>query len=255
MQASAKEEVVKWARRAYWLGLLVFFSLLAWTRAQAFTTGKATAPDVVLLIVWLGLALTPIFHEVDVFGLKLKRQVEDLRREIAQIKISSNAAISQDTYNLVLPDANLPMPSEEYLAERTAKRDEARRMAEEEMPATEMGPQEAGAVPPEQTAAPREPTDIHAARIAFEKELRRIWATEMPEPKKKRPTWREMVGGLVNAGVLPFIYGGDISTVLTVSSKLLHGEDLTDVQVQFAQDVAPGLLEALKRLPGPSSPP
>ena len=87
--------VVKVLTWTWWSVLLVFFSLLAWTRAEAFTAGQATGPDVVLLVVWLALALAPIFHEVNVFGLKLKREVEGLRKEIAEIKISSSASILQ----------------------------------------------------------------------------------------------------------------------------------------------------------------
>ena len=240
-------KVLTWA---WWFVLLVFFSLLAWTRAEAFTTGQATAPDVVLLVVWLALALAPIFHEVNVFGLKLKRQIQALEKDVAgqfatlraEITTSSRATAFQEThYHGLTPASQVTELGKELRELKAELGDRGARRA-----APEQEPQEPLVISPDQIEAPKEVTFLFAVRFNIEKELRRIWALKMPETSPSHPTWSEMLNGLVDDQVLARRAAYQISNVIRITAWGIHGETLTESHLMYVRDAAPFLISLLR---------
>ena len=63
------------------------------------TKGKASSFDAIVLLIFFGLLLCPIFAEVNLFGLKLKQQIKGLEDQISQ-QISSLATEVRSTVTM-----------------------------------------------------------------------------------------------------------------------------------------------------------
>ncbi len=241
-------QLPKWFTIPWWILLFLAFSILGATRVDEFIAGQATNPDVVLLIVWLALALAPIFHEVNVFGLKLKQQIETMQKDISGQFTALQTQITASFRTEISPHINLGLgvrPASE-LAEPLKKLkaeygDRGARPA-----AAEQGSQEPLVISPDQIEVPKEVSFLFAVRFSIEKELRKIWALKMPETSPSHPTWSEMLNGLVDDQVLARRAAYQISNVIRITAWGIHGETLTESHRQYVRDAAPFLISLLR---------
>jgi hypothetical protein len=78
------------ARFLWWIAMLIFFSVLTlriWspTLCGDFTYIKGNG--IILLLVWIALLLWPLFKEINLFGLSLKKEIDSLRTEIKEQRL------------------------------------------------------------------------------------------------------------------------------------------------------------------------
>ncbi|SRR6266404_1573780 len=107
-----------WFKIVWWIVLLAFLTTYLGQRYSDLRSGRSVPIDVVVFLIWFGLLLAPLFNEISFFGLKLKQQVESLRRELIEqvqtlkseiqntIQISPNITIAP-------PDSQLPKIEQE----------------------------------------------------------------------------------------------------------------------------------------------
>lgn len=88
-----------WLRIIWWVLLSLAATVFLCFRLPDLIDGRASAFDVLMLLVWLGLLLCPVFAEINLFGLKLKQQIEGLEALITQ-QISSLATEVRSTVNM-----------------------------------------------------------------------------------------------------------------------------------------------------------
>lgn len=79
-----------WFKIIWWLLLLAALTLFLYSRLPSLAAGGAVSADIVIFLVWIGLALAPIFPEIELFGLRLKQEIDQIKREVASLKISQN---------------------------------------------------------------------------------------------------------------------------------------------------------------------
>jgi hypothetical protein len=94
-----------WAKVVWWIVLLVILTTYLNERYTDLRSGRSIPVDVVVFLVWMGLLLAPLFNEVSLFGLTLKRQIEAVRRDLIE-QVQSIKAEIQNTIqitNKVLP--------------------------------------------------------------------------------------------------------------------------------------------------------
>ena len=84
-------------KKIWWAILLIALSIFLVLRFPAMIAGMSVPADVVVFLVWIALAVAPIFAEVDLFGVKLKQQIGEIKEEIAALRI----AISQNQHQTV----------------------------------------------------------------------------------------------------------------------------------------------------------
>lgn len=98
-----------WFRILWWVVLLIPLTIFLFQRYSAFVAGSAVSADIVVLLIWVGLALAPVFQEVQLFGLKLKQEVQAIRDKLESLDIKMNAsATSQLNQQLIFQTPSPP---------------------------------------------------------------------------------------------------------------------------------------------------
>ena len=102
-----------WFRIIWWGLLLIVVSLYLFKRYPELILGKSAPVDVVVFLVWIALWLLPIVSELNLFGIKLKKEVEaihkDLSNRIDTLRNELHNTI--DIRSQVNPQFTLQMPA------------------------------------------------------------------------------------------------------------------------------------------------
>jgi len=96
-----------WFRILWWVVLLIALTAFLTQRYSDLIAGRAVAADIVVFLIWVGLALAPVFQEVQLFGLKLKQEVQAIRDKLDSLEIKMNASITSQVHQ----EINLQAPS------------------------------------------------------------------------------------------------------------------------------------------------
>lgn len=222
---------------------MLLVSVLSWylyVRFERLKTGQSAPIDVFVFLVWAALLLTPLFNEVNFFGIKLKQEIEETRRQLSnqltamESRIQNSVAVSPQ-FNFgpsvtAPPDAQLPelgQKLDQILNELTGK------------PIT-------NAVPPQEVPPVDEKVEyLFKTRLQIEKELRRL-SKELSGVAPPRVAGLRLLPELVNTGVISNQMAIAVREVYSVCSPAIHGEQVTDAQFGFVRSVAPQLIAGLQ---------
>lgn len=117
-----------WFKILWWVVLTLLATIFLYFQLPDLIHGRASAFVVLTLLVWLGLALCPIFPEINFFGFHLKQQMEELKAQVTK-QITGLAADVRSTVSIAnyvqsstqaLPPG-LPDKTSEELPRRTLK--------------------------------------------------------------------------------------------------------------------------------------
>jgi len=110
-----------WFKVGWWLILFGLLTLFLYGRYPDLKAGNASLLDNVALLIWIALALAPIFQEINLFGIKLRQQFDELKQHISQqvsnlqteIRTSVRTEFNpQITFPYPPPDSQLPQIEE-----------------------------------------------------------------------------------------------------------------------------------------------
>lgn len=198
------------------------------------------------MIIWLALVLVPIFPDIELFGVKLKAQLDelksDVRHDLAQVRAEIRSAI--DIRTTVNPVFNLQPASDQQLAS-------LREIVKEEIANHRITLQLAGVgtvTPP--TPVPSEILELFTVRYNLEKELVRISETRFGQaPATRRPAGANVViRSLSDAALLSPDLAEAIRELYAIATAGTHDRRPTTEQLTFVRDLAPTALAALKAL-------
>ncbi|MFC2032302.1 hypothetical protein ACFLUS_02900 [Chloroflexota bacterium] len=244
-------KIPNWIKVTLWLLMIVFFSSLIIQRYDAITSGASNATDMVLFLIWIALIAAFIFQEVDFFGVRLKREIDNLKsdfkeqivnlRSDIQNTINMKTEVSPHIYLQTLPsDSELPSIEERIkpMLKQTLK---------------ELGI-EKSFLEIEEIDVPNDTQLLFSIRYIIENEMRRIWinlATEMRlwrgiEDYQIPRTVFQMANGLTQMKIISPELLKVIRDVYSICSSAIHGGDVTEAKVKFVRDVAPDLIATLK---------
>jgi len=86
----------------YWIGLLIFFSLILGLRYFGFLIELRKEFFYVIFGLWICLILLPLFGEIEFLGIKLKKEIDELKKdvksEIQSIKYEINTSNKQQVF-------------------------------------------------------------------------------------------------------------------------------------------------------------
>jgi len=227
-----------WFKVTWWVLLLILLTTYLGQRYSDLRSGHSIPVDVFVFLVWAGLLLAPLFNEISLFGLKLKQQVESLRRDVQTLKSEiQNTVQINPNITIAPPDSQLPKIEQEI-----------RRVLDQRL-------REFGVVSPKQEPAqavegwqntPSDVSFLFSVRYSIESELRRI-ARTVSEADVKGPLNRSL-DLLIQSEILDNALARVIRQVYAVCSPAIHGEDVSQSKVSFVREVAPELLTTLGRL-------
>ena len=227
--------------KTLWWGILVVvIGYYFFGRFPKLIEGGSSYFDVVVFVLWVGICLAPIFQEMDIFGIKLKQQIDDMKKDvnhqlaILKTEIKSSIEVSNANSNQIYfqsgavppKDSEIPNLSEEI--QRTLNR--------------------MGIVPTQESYDDFGVDPVHVemfkVRLAFENLLREY--SGLDENYKRKYSVGKLLNDLRNyEGISKQVLAG-VMEVISVCNYAVHGEPLTKTQVAFVRESAPGLLRALK---------
>jgi hypothetical protein len=242
-------EFSKGFKQVWWLLLIIIIGVFLYGRYSALIEGKAVPADIVVFLIWIALCIAPIFKEIELPGIRLKQEVEKLKKEVQEQMVTlrneiSNAvevkSIVSPNFWLNVPPTDSQLPGIESRIEKTIKDTLA-----------VYGVQSAHQRTPESDLSVS--SDIRFLsdiRYNIEKELRVLALPIEDDPLQGRAmSISRMILHLVKQEVLPSDMGGAIREIYSVCSAAMHGgENVSEAQVQFVRRTAPELITALRAI-------
>ena len=228
-----------------WLALIAFFSWLLSQRYNSIMEGSSNATDIVIFLIWIALITAFIFPEVDFFGVRLKREIGNLRTEFKEQIFNLRTDI-QNNINM-----RADMSQQIYLTQRTDS--ELQDLGKTIKPIFEKTLKEHGidkSIPiPEDLDVPDATVFLFKTRYAIDKELRRItnrwWA---PPEERRHQTSMQIAISLSNQGIILPAAFNSIREIYAICSQAIHGRDVSETSVKFVQEMSSPLLAYLKSI-------
>ncbi len=231
-----------WFRISWWVLLLVLLTLFLWRRYDALVNGNGTLTDIIVFLVWIALALAPVFPDIDLFGLRLKQKLQEVKAELGEIRADIRNVV--DIRNQFSPTfAVFPtIPSEEL----PGLLKEVRERAQSRVGVTEVDAKNS------ESAARDVPSNVSflfSTRYALEGELRRIYRLRIGAIADDRtiPISR-ITRALVQSEIIDRDAAVAAEELYRIASRVIHGGYVQDMQMKFAYDVAGWLLAELKNI-------
>lgn len=223
--------------------------IILFKRYEAITTGQFVPADVFVFLIFVALMLVPIFSEIEFFGLKLKREIEELKTDIKikfgdiknEIRNTQTQTLNQTIqaygqYGPPPPDSKLPELEEEI--DRIVK--------------TKL--QEHGIIIDQSLVSrievPEDNLTLFKVRYNIETQLRRIWENRFDEKAldqrvRHQPIMR-IIQDLTKYEIIDNNFYGILREILSICNYAIHGEEVTDKQVNFVSKNAKIVLDYLR---------
>ncbi len=233
-----------WFKITLWLVLIAFFTWLLSQRYDAIISGTSNTSDIILFLIWIALIAALIFQEVDFFGVRLKKEINNLKSEFKEQIINLRSDIQ--TINMkaeISPQINVLTPSSDY---------ELASLEERIAPILDKALEEKGIKKPKPTEQPKAPDDaqfLFSVRYAIENELKRIvkWLWAPPKEKHYRSPL-QIADILVRRETIYPEVADMIREIYAICSSAIHVEDISENLVNFVKDASPPLLAYLKSI-------
>ena len=103
-------------------------------------------------------------------------------------------------------------------------------------------------ISPAKIDTPEEVKFLFATRFAIERELRRIAANRQIAPANRPVPAFRLTRALVEAGLMEARLEHAIREVYAVCSPAIHGEPVTEAQLNFVRDIGSELIAALQSI-------
>lgn len=226
--------------RVLWIAVVVVLSFLMVYRFGAISEGTATPADIAIVLIWVALLVAPLFNEVDILGVRFRREVAALREDMSEQLWSirnevrnSNVVRSEVSPSFIIgsgvSDADLTK-----LAESLER---------------ETGQRKGAAAPPPAglLQVPVSTQSLFATRYALERELSRLSllsALTTPDGRYFPPVAaaeRLAARGLINRAAL-----ASLREVFQICNAAIHGILASDAQMRFVEKTAPELIALLR---------
>lgn len=239
-------------RAVWWSILIICIGYYLYSRFTSLQAGQPSWFDALAFVVWIALGLGPFFKEMELFGIKLKQEVEQLRQEVSselsEMRLSIQASQEQRQGQAQTSTVNFgfPAPLDSQLA---GIQREIKQAVNEAFGQLEIPKQAAGKPP---TNLPEDAQLLIEWRVAIERELRQIYRPIVVDAlyqdrALKMPVSR-LVDSLVRDQLLSPDIGRAIREVYSVCSIAVHGDEVSKAKVDFVKSTAPELMAALKQL-------
>jgi hypothetical protein len=229
----------------WWAILVIALGAYLYLRQGQLIGGNPTYFDVVVFLVWMAVCLAPIFKDVKLFGLELKQDIEQLKREIShqlalmKVELQSSIDISSSNTSHVHINSAAPIPAND-----AEIRDIKQQIAET---LREFG------IRTEKTEQlgllfahdiPKESVDLFKVRLSFERLINEYSRLNGIDPRRY-PMHRVLRELQKNEKISPSIING-VLEVMAICNYAVHGEIISENQIAFVLDSASGLYIALK---------
>nr|WP_064496045.1 hypothetical protein [Pseudomonas chengduensis] len=234
-------------RAIWWFVLVLCLTYIIWQRLGDIEAGTAKPLDFLLIIVWLGICLGPLFAEIELPGIKLKQKIEELKEKVTEEVASLRSEIRNtiDVRSSIAPNISFNTPPPDYklgdLEQQVRSLVDSLQSQGYAVHGGAQAPSSSGLSPSDQT--------MFVSRRDIEIELRALAAKLDEEPDQRRfaPVSR-LVWLLTQNGLIDKNTANLIREVYSVCSLAIHGEPVSEKQAHFVENSAPELISALRAI-------
>ena len=229
----------KWVRLALWLAIIAFFSWLISQRVTHILDGTATNIDIIILLIWSALVTAFIFQEVDFFGVRLRREIDNVKNEFEKqiVSLKSEMKQNQNVYVYPPPSPDSQLPEIRRIAKATLEE--------------ELGKPVVKQTPTPDTTVPNGVLNLFAVRYNIESELKRLtdlcWQSEDKTFYPK--TVIQKLEFLVKMNVIHRNLAFILKEMYAQSSAAVHGEQISKQATQWIMQDAASTVQVLKGIP------
>uniref|UniRef100_UPI0018EC2C85 hypothetical protein n=1 Tax=Serratia sp. ASV30 TaxID=2795127 RepID=UPI0018EC2C85 len=228
----------------WWSILVIVLGSYLYLRQDQLLGGSPTYFDVVVFLVWISVCLAPIFKEVKLFGLELKQDIEQLKKDIShqlalmKVELQSSIDVSSSNTSNVHINSGAPIPASD------ADIPDIKQHIAETL-------KEFGIVKTDQTGLfftqgiQQENIDLFKVRLSFERLINEYSRLNGIDPRRY-PMHKVIRDLQKNENISPNIIQG-ILEVLAICNYAVHGEIVSENQFAFVMDSAPVLYQALEK--------
>ncbi len=238
-----------WLKFVWWLILIILLISFLLPRVNSIQSGNAQPFDMFLFLILMALLLIPLFQEVEFFGIKLKKEVEELKKEfssqfnILRTDIHNKIDLQNQSYHnfyfgqqpFIPPDSKLPELENSFrnILTETLRTEGISRVTQQDI----------------SFDISDNIQYLFNVRFSIEKELTRILDTNQIDIEDRRfiPV-QKMISHLLNFEVINRKIADMIRKVYAICSPAIHAREVTEEQVNFVKDIAPELLNYLKNI-------
>lgn len=228
-------------KTAWWAILVVVVGYYLFDRYPEMSGGNPSYFDVIVFLVWIGVCLAPIFQEMDIFGVKLKQQINDLQKDlnhqlsVLKTEVKSSIEVSNANSNQIYFQSGSAPPKDSEIPDLSQ---EIQKTLER------MGITDGKEAPDDYGVDPIH-VEMFKVRLAFENLLREYAGID--EKYRRRYSVGKLLNDLRNyEGISKQVLHG-VMEVVSVCNYAVHGEPISAAQIAFVRESAPGLLKALRR--------
>jgi len=237
-----------WFKIIWWIALLGLTATILFKRLDAITSGQSVPFDVFVFLIFVALMLVPIFSEIEFFGIKLKKEIEDLKQDISiklgdiknEIRNNQTQTVHQtvQTFGPPPPDNKLPELQDEIERILSVK------LKEHGVP-TDI--KIVGRID-----VPQDNLLMFQVRFNVEKQLRRIWEQRFEnsefDPRLRHQPVTRIIQDLVKFEIIDNNFYGVLREILSICNYAIHGEEVTENQVSFVTKNAKQILDYLSQV-------
>jgi hypothetical protein len=234
--------ILKWKKTIWWGFLLLIFSTyLIFNEARIFKN-NLTQIDYIILIIWFILLLLPLLSEIDIAGIKIKKEIDSLKTEIKEQIITLRSDIHNSTnIHTNFYSGTPPPPSDEKLKQMEDKFSALVESVNEKL---DTGKDD------DLTNIPERNKYLFGVRFSLERELRRIQKERSDVNNFNRPnSLSQIARNLQRNELIDNKIASLILSVNSICNIALHtDENISDEQFSFAKKFFPVIMDSLKEL-------
>ena len=229
----------------WWAVLILSIGFYLFDRYPELQKSQAQWFDALVFIIWVVLCLVPFFNEMELFGLKFKNQIEEVKEHVSKeiASIRNEVKVTSDNSQSMSPNFmfGYPPPPDSQLHNIE---EQVKKAVESAMQG--YAPRNSDVSQFYSNPATTDLDILFRARYSIKKSLRTIF-NSIAEDKRRRPepVFRIVEYLIKNELIAPQM-GNAIREVYSVCSPAIHGEDVSPAQVDFVRNTAPELISALE---------
>ena len=242
-------ELGKNGKKAWWIVLVLAGVLYLYSKRETILHGTTTGIDILVILAWIALLLSPLFSELDIFGFKIRRELQDIKHDLnSQIldlrseihnQLSLNATISP-SFHFHSPT----QPAPDYELERADPY--LKKLLYDTLKSYGVADRGGGE---DISTTPDNSKYLFGIRYNLEKRLRKIWEqSSLFEAGSKPVPISPMLTGLVKAQILDPDLAYMIREVYTICSAAIHDVEVSEEQARFVRSNSPSLFVYLDAL-------
>jgi hypothetical protein len=242
-----KMKLPNWLKVIWWAILILITVWFLYSRMSQIIEGKSTPFDIFVFLIFVALMLVPIFSEVELFGIKLKQELEELKKVISikfgDLKNDIRNSQAQTIHNTIQGFG--PPPPDEKLPEleREIERIVKSKLAEHGVKVS---------MENDQLDVPKDNLEMFKVRYNIESELRRIWEKRFQDKSDFERTRHQPVTKIINDltkfEIINGNFYGILREILSICNYAIHGEALTDKQITFVENNAVEVIDYLRQI-------